>query len=130
MVRLVFLIGTYVLISLPSMAQTASVIAKNSFPSVVLIQTVDEDGVAKSLGSGFFVRPNIVVTNYHVIKGASAASLKQVGNSKFHLVDGVLGIDKTNDLALLSVKSLSGRPLALVTDPTKIEVGQDIFAYR
>lgn len=113
---------------LTTVGQTASLIANNAFPSVVMIQTKDKSGAVKSFGSGFFVRPNIVATNYHVIRGVSAASLKQVGNSKTYSVDGIVGIDKTNDLALLSIRALTGKPLPLVTDLTKIDIGDDIFA--
>ena len=107
---------------------SAREIADKVLPSVVLIITFNENGKPISQGSGFFVRPNVVVTNYHVIKSASAASVKMVGNSRNYSVDGVVGIDKTNDLVLLSVSGLFGKPLSLVSDLARIDVGQDIFA--
>ncbi len=80
------------------------------------------------MGSGFFVRPDTIVTNYHVIRGASSASLKQIGSSKVYEVDGITGIDKTNDLVFVTVKGLSAKALPLVVDLAKVDIGQDIFA--
>jgi len=48
---------------------TAREIARRSLPSVVLLMCDAENDL--SLGSGFFIRPGVLVTNYHVIEGMS-----------------------------------------------------------
>lgn len=45
-------------------SQDASLIYKNIVNSTVTVET--DNG----LGSGFFVAPNIIATNYHVMEGA------------------------------------------------------------
>ena len=52
----------------PSLAQDASLIYNKTVNSTVTIIT--DDG---SQGSGFFVAPNIIATNYHVMEGATSA---------------------------------------------------------
>lgn len=108
-------------------AQDARLIAKNTFPSVVMLEMRDGNNRAISLGSGFFVRPDVVVTNYHVIEGASNGFAKVVGDDSIYHIEGVVGFDKTMDLALLKLKGVTGRPLVLA-DISKIEVGEEIFA--
>ncbi len=83
-------------------AQDARHIAKNVFPSVVLLEMQDGNHRPLKLGSGFFVRNDIVATNYHVIEGASNGSAKIVGETLTYRVEGTVGIDKSRDLALLN----------------------------
>jgi len=109
-------------------AQDARLIAKNTFPSVVMLEMRDDKNRPIKFGSGFFVRPDVVVTNYHVIEGASDGFAKIVGKPSTYQIEGIVGIDKTKDLALLKVKGVRGRPLALA-DISKIQVGQEVFAF-
>lgn len=113
-------------LDIASLGQTATVVAKNAFPSVVMIQLHDANRKPTQLGSGFFVRPDVIATNFHVVSGGSSATVKQVGNPKIYQIEGIVGIDKVNDLALLKVKGLSGRPLPLA-DISRIEIGQDVY---
>ena len=114
-------------LSLSINAQDARLIAKNSFPSVVMLEMRDGKDKPISLGSGFFVRPDVVATNYHVIKGASDGLVKVVGKTSIYRIEGVVGFDKKKDLALLKLKGVIGKPLILA-DISKIEVGQEVFA--
>ena len=107
--------------------QDARVIAKTIFPSVVMLEMRDQQNRPISLGSGFFVRSDVVVTNYHVIEGATDGFAKIVGKTTIYHIEGVLGIDKAKDLALLKLTGVNGKPLSLA-DVSKIEVGQEVFA--
>jgi uncharacterized membrane protein required for colicin V production len=80
-------------------------------------------GVACGLGvegSGWIVRPGLVVTNAHVVAG--------VGSPLVDRYDGdasrarVVAFDARNDVALLRVPGLEGRPLAL-GDPERGDPG-------
>ena len=108
-------------------AQDARLIAKNVFPSVVLLEMQDGNHRPLKLGSGFFVRNDIVATNYHVIEGAANGSAKIVGEALTYRIEGTVGIDKSRDLALLKLTGINGKPL-LLADISQIEVGQEIFA--
>lgn len=88
-------------------------IAQTSFPSVVLIVTADPGGKPLTQGSGFFVRPDIVATNFHVIKGAAQVYVKIVGQAKEYGATTVIGVDRETDLALVRVGGVRARPLPL-----------------
>ncbi len=108
-------------------AQDARLIAKNALPSILMLEMQDANNRAISLGSGFFVRPDVVATNYHVIKGAVDGFAKVVGNPSIYRIEGVVGVDQANDLALIKIKGVIGKPLILA-DISKIEVGEEVFA--
>jgi S1-C subfamily serine protease len=78
-------------------------------PSVVRIVTRDEDFHVTGFGSGFFIsKDGLIVTNYHVIRGAVFASVvPNDGGTLF--VEGLLASDPKADLALLKVSG-SGFP--------------------
>ncbi len=72
-------------------------------------------------GSGFFVSPNLVVTNLHCIAGAPSLSVELVSEKKKFPVEGVVAYDVANDLVILAVFG-EGVPLQLgVSDKVKIE---------
>ncbi|HUT54859.1 MAG TPA: tetratricopeptide repeat protein [bacterium] len=90
-------------------------IVKKISPSVVLITTFDAEGNELALGSGFFVSAKgEVVTNRHVVEGASAAKIKTAQGKEYD-VTGILADDIESDLALLATQTPGpeARPLAL-----------------
>jgi hypothetical protein len=101
-------------------------IAKNAFPSVVLLTMQDSNGQPISLGSGFFVRENIVATNLHVIEGAAAGYAKLVAQETSYPVKGVVAIDEARDLALLAVDAPA--PLLPLGGSDTLEVGDEVYA--
>jgi hypothetical protein len=106
--------------------QTAVDIAKNWLPSTVSLVMEDNFKQPLSLGSGFILGNGKVVTNLHVIEGAKYGSVLISGSSTKHKIEGYFSIDKQNDLAILSVPTLSGKPIQLASiDP---EVGEKIYA--
>jgi S1-C subfamily serine protease len=107
-------------------AQTATKVAKDTLPSVVMIRVQDTKGKPMKFGSGFFVKPDVLATNFHVISGGASAVVTQIGNSTVFQVDWIIGVDQENDLALLKVKGLSGRPLRL-GNSKHVEIGEDVF---
>jgi uncharacterized membrane protein required for colicin V production len=80
-------------------------------------------GVACGLGiegSGWIVRPGLVVTNAHVVAGVDSPV---VDRSDGDTRDArVVAFDARNDVALLRVPGLRGRPLALA-DPERGDAG-------
>ena len=97
-------------------------------PSVVAIATFDQKGEALATGSGFFLHPEQVLTNLHVIRGAYRAEIRTLdGKGRVYAVAGVLSIDEEGDLALLNVNMPAerGRPLEIST--VLPEDGEKIF---
>lgn len=105
---------------------TARQIAQVVFPSVVVLMTEDSAGKRFSLGSGFFVRADAVVTNYHVIEGASRVFAKLIGQKTLYEVAGTIAIDKNADLALLKINGVRGLPVSL-GDSNQAEIGDVIY---
>ncbi len=71
-------------------------------PSAVAVETFDARGTTLSRGSGFFVGPDRIITNRHVIERANRVEIHLPDGKKF-VVKGVLAIDGEGDLALLQV---------------------------
>jgi V8-like Glu-specific endopeptidase len=115
-----------VLLAYASLAQEGREIARNSFPSVVLI--VAENGKAhrKSLGSGFFVRDDLIVTNYHVIKGYSRIRVKLVGHKDIYQAQ-VVSASSAKDLAFLGVVGVQATPLSF-GHVQEVAIGDQVYA--
>lgn len=113
--------------SISIFAQDARTIAKTVLPSVVLLEMHDIDDKPISQGSGFFVKQDIIATNFHVIDGASKGYVKLQGSKYLKPIEGVVAYDREIDLALLKVSGIKGTPLAFAS-VAKVEVGQDVFA--
>ena len=77
-------------------------LVKRIKPSSVAIETFDARGNALSRGSGFFVAPDRIVTNRHVIEKSSRVEVHLMDGKKF-VVKGVLAVDGEGDLAMLQV---------------------------
>jgi|TARA_B110000967_G_C18831445_1_gene534322 hypothetical protein len=108
-------------------SQSAKEIAKNCLPSTVYLLMEDKTKQPISLGSGFVLEKGKVVTNLHVIEGAKYGYVLENGSSKKHSIKGYFQIDKINDLAILSVPTLTAQPLA-ISNIEKPEIGEKIYA--
>lgn len=73
------------------------------------------ESVVVSSGSGFVVHPQIILTNRHVIEGASGLLVLDPKNSKGEpLPAELIAISNELDLALIRCKTLNAPPVALV----------------
>ena len=75
-------------------------------------------------GSGFFVEEDLIVTNIHVVAGATSISAKVLDADIAHAVEGVAAFDAENDLVILKVAS-KGTPLP-VGDNDAVQSGDCI----
>ena len=116
------------LISNTILGQSAKEIAKNCLPSTVSLVMEDNFKQPVSLGSGFIIENGKIVTNLHVIEGAKYGYVFVNGSSTKHKIQGYYSIDKQNDLAILSVPTISGKSLPLVSNNP--EVGEKIYAIK
>jgi S1-C subfamily serine protease len=67
-------------------------------------------------GSGWIARPGVVVTNAHVVAGQSDTTVQLAGTGPA-LQAHALVFDPGDDLALLRVDGLGGRPLQIASNP-------------
>jgi S1-C subfamily serine protease len=68
----------------------------------VFITTYDYENKEIGVGSGFFITPTQVVSNWHVIEDAFRAEIK-TGSGQAYPVNGTLAFDQDSDLALLQI---------------------------
>lgn len=103
-------------------------LVKRVKPAIVAIVTYDAKGAALMTGSGFFIRPGQVVTNLHVIRGASRCEVKTLdGKGRIYPVSGLLAVDEEGDLALLNVQLPPSRARSSELATVLPEVGETIF---
>jgi len=103
---------------------TTSEIAATVGSSVVTITTLDSTGREIGQGSGFLVRGDgVIVTNWHVLAGAAAASIMLKSGASFNRVM-FLGGDQAIDVALIRVQG-ADMPTVQMT-PSLPDVGAKI----
>ena len=79
-----------------------------------------------STGTGFIITENgYVVTNYHVVEGASKIFVNTHAGDEFSAV--LVGKDSTNDVAVLKVEGV-GLPYVTLGSSTELAVGDQVVA--
>jgi hypothetical protein len=81
---------------------------------------------AGSQGSGFYVAPNVIATNYHVVEGATSVKCVLTNTTKQVDVTGYVAVDKSADLILLKVTGSPQTPLKMAHG--NVATGQIIYA--
>jgi hypothetical protein len=93
--------------------------------AIVSIITSGADGKPLAQGTGFLVSTDgRIVTNYHVIEGASSAIVK-LPDGAFYDVDGVVAFDKARDLAVIKAHGQNFRVVTL-GNSDRVQVGEEI----
>jgi tetratricopeptide (TPR) repeat protein len=97
-----------------------------SAPAVALVEVRDSKMQVTGIGSGFFVSDDgLLVTNFHVIRNASFASVRTAESTFF--VEGVAATDAKRDLAVLKVLG-SNVPHLKLNQREVPPVGTRVFA--
>ena len=109
-------------------ALTTEEIAEKALAATVYLEMKDSTGTTRSLGSGFFVKPNQIATNFHVIEGAEQGTAKLVGKDTRYQIEGIVDTDKDNDLAVLKVTVDGVTPLPLGESDT-VRVLDDVYVF-
>jgi S1-C subfamily serine protease len=79
-------------------------------------------------GSGMILTPNgEVLTNNHVVAGASSVTVTLFGQTK-PLSAHVIGTDPSDDLALVQIDRASGLPTVVLGNSSQIQVGDSVLA--
>jgi len=103
------------------------VIAQNSFKSTLLVSMEDSNGQPLSLGSGFVIDNEVIVTNYHVIEKSNSGFVRLIDNQRKYRITGIIEISEKYDLAILKVEGLIAPKLKLGNILT-VEIGDNIYA--
>jgi hypothetical protein len=104
-----------------------SELVKSTIDAVVLIVVNDASGKPILEGSGFLVSSDgRIVTNHHVIAGASSAIVK-LNNGAFFPVEGIIADDAEHDLALIKVPG-KNLPYLNLEDSDSLAIGQRVLA--
>ena len=105
---------------------SAEEIAEKALAATVSLGMKDKSGKTLGIGSGFFVKPDLIATNYHVIEGAAKGTAKLVGKNTTYNIEGVTATDKNNDLALLKVIAYGIKPLSLGNSDA-VRIGETVY---
>lgn len=111
-------------------AMTTTEIVKKTADSVVEVTTqqvktgsFSQQYIQKGAGSGVIIsKDGYIITNYHVIEGASKISVTLRDKTEYTDVK-VVGTYAAGDIALLKVKAKKSLPYATFGDSSKLSVG-------
>jgi S1-C subfamily serine protease len=103
-----------------------SAIAAKVDPGLVDVNTTLGYSQEQAAGTGIVLSSNgVVLTNNHVIDGATTISVTDVGNQKTYTAS-VVGYDRTGDVAVLQLHNASGLTTANLGNSSNASVGQDV----
>jgi S1-C subfamily serine protease len=101
-------------------------IADKVDPGLVDINTTLGYQQEQAAGTGIVLSSNgVVLTNNHVIDGATSISVTDVGNHKTYTAS-VVGYDRSGDIAVLQLHNASGLQTANLGNSSNVSVGQDV----
>ena len=107
-------------------AQTVPDIAEKALAATVYLEMQDSNGKILGFGSGFFVKPNLIATNYHVIAGAASGTAKLVGKHNTYKIEGFTATSTYDDLVLLKVSVPGINPLPLGNSDA-VKIGETVY---
>jgi len=124
--RSFFIIGLYLAFRIAAFGGPRDV-AAHAFPSVVMLVTQDSHGQPLCIGSGFFVKENVIASNAHVVEDAAGGYAKLVGQDRKFDLKGIVAIDTRHDVVLLAIEG-SKCPLLTLADSASVRVGDRVYS--
>src|SRR5439155_20316522 len=95
-------------------------------PGLVDVDTVLGYANARAAGTGIVLTSDgEVLTNHHVIEGATAITVTDIGNGKTYSAS-VVGYDEAHDIAVLKLKDASGLQTAKTGNSDKVVLGDQV----
>jgi S1-C subfamily serine protease len=106
---------------------TAQVVAKTDPGIVDVVSSLGYQN-GTSAGTGIVLTSNgEVLTNNHVINGATAIKVRDVGNNRVYSAK-VVGYSQSNDVAVLQLSGASGLTTASLGDSSTVKTGDKVVA--
>ena len=107
---------------------SASQIAERVDPALVDIVSTDGYQQATAAGTGIVLTSNgEVLTNNHVIEGATSIKVTDVGNGRTYTAT-VVGYDASDDVAVIQLQNASGLTTASLGDSSAVKTGDSVVA--
>src|SRR6516162_3059937 len=105
---------------------STSQIASRVSPGLVDVTSTLGYAGATAMGTGIVLTSNgEVLTNNHVINGATSVSVTDIGNGKTYKAT-VVGYDASHDIAVLQMSGASGLTTATTGDSSTVQVGDKV----
>jgi len=107
---------------------STSQIAARVDPALVDVVATDSLQGGIAAGTGIVLTSNgEILTNNHVIEGATAIKVTDVGNGRTYTAT-VVGYDASHDVAVLQLQGASGLTVASLGDSSSVRVGDNVVA--
>ena len=107
---------------------STSQIASRTDPGLANVVSTDSYQQAAAAGTGIVLTSTgEVLTNNHVIEGATAVKVTDIGNGKSYTAT-VAGYDATQDMAVLQLQGASGLTAASLGDSATVQTGDRVVA--
>jgi S1-C subfamily serine protease len=107
---------------------SARQIAQRVDPALVDIVSTDSAAGSTSAGTGIVLTADgEILTNNHVIRGATSIKVTDVGNGKTYTAS-VVGYDASDDVAVIQLKNASGLTTASLGDSSSVASGDTVTA--
>jgi S1-C subfamily serine protease len=114
-------------VTTPAASSAISQVVTSVSPAVVEVTADDGDGSGDQ-GTGMIVTAGgEVLTNDHVVDGATAVTVSRNGSSR-QLRATVVGADPDQDVALLQIAGAAGLPTVSFADSSSVQVGDSVVA--
>ncbi len=107
---------------------STSQIASRVDPALVDVVSTLGDEQATAAGTGIVLTSNgEVLTNNHVIDGATSIKVTDIGNGRTYTAT-VVGYDATQDVAVIQLQNASGLTTASLGDSSTVQTGDNVVA--
>jgi S1-C subfamily serine protease len=115
-------------VSTPLTTDDAAALQRTVGPGLVNITAALPAEHAVGAGTGIVLESNgVVLTNNHVIRGASSIRVTSIGNGRSYAAT-VVGYNSRQDIAVLQMRGASGLRTATIGDSDSVEVGDQVAA--
>jgi S1-C subfamily serine protease len=107
---------------------SAAAVAAKVDPGLVDINVVEGAQGAEGAATGMVLTPSgVVLTNNHVVRGATHISVRDIGNGRTYAAR-VLGYDRMHDVALIQLRNASGLRTVALGDSSTVARGAGVTA--
>ena len=107
---------------------STSQIAARVDPGLVDVVSTDGDQQATAAGTGIVLSASgLVLTNNHVINGATAIKVTDIGNGRTYTAK-VVGYDASHDVAVIQLQNASGLTTASLGNSSTVQSGDSVVA--
>ncbi len=114
---------TVVTVSLKTTQKTLNLNPSDPFS---FFNTPQEEEIEQNVGTGFVIKPNLILTNRHVVNNLEADYQIITADNKTHPVENIYR-DPSNDLAILKVNQ-ANLPAIELGNSDNLKVGQFVIA--